>query len=380
MPPDQANQSGPADTGGVHHRSGEASADQDAGRSDGAVENHAAPPLEVAAEGLAGGSPGQNEAAESSGRVRPDDGSGEGSYGHAAGLGEGGPGDEGGVHSGVRDGEDEGGSEGDSGSEGDPKKDGRQAARGRSPRPNITARDVASALKCTDPDWSIFKRVDVVAAALGCSRGFICGVIDKDPQLRAAYGSTGKLVPRQVPRAPTQAEVMDRDADELPRGALPSEKQGVDLIELVDEAERDLHMKGLEAIGVNEETLGKLRKLSGLATSTGAFIAIGLENTHRLYYLAVVDLKTVADQIKTRYLDDPKAVSDSDRPYYYRNYIDAVKEFGRAYDLFIQGAAIILRIVGQGAEDSEEKKPKRAKLGFTGRSMKQAQAPSTAAK
>lgn len=168
---------------------------------------------------------------------------------------------------------------------------------------------------------------------------------------------------------------MDRDDDDLPRGALPSEKQGVELIELVDEAERELHMKGLEAIGVNEDTLVKLRKLSGLATSTGAFIAIGLENTHRLYYLAVVDLKTVADQIKTRYLDDPKAVSDSDRPYYYRNYIDAVKEFGRAYDLFIQGAAIILRIVGQGGDEGEDKKPKRSKLGFTGRSMKQAQAP-----
>lgn len=176
-----------------------------------------------------------------------------------------------------------------------------------------------------------------------------------------------------MPQAPAQTEVLDRDEDDLPRGALPGEKQGVELIELVDEAEKELHMKGLEAIGVNEDTLKKLRKLPGLASSTGAFIAIGLENTHRLYYLAVVDLKTVADQIKDRYLDDPKAVSDSDRPYYYRNYIDAVKEFGRAYDLFIQGAAIILRIVGQDAGGGAEAKPKKAKLGFTGRSMKQAQ-------
>ncbi len=179
----------------------------------------------------------------------------------------------------------------------------------------------------------------------------------------------------RVPQAPVQTEVLERDRDDLPNRALPGEKQGVELIELVDEAQREMHMKGLEAIGVNEETLGKLRKLSGLASSTGAFIAIGLENTHRLYYLAVVDLKTVADQIKDRYLDNADAVSDSDRPYYYRNYIDAVKEFGRAYDLFIQGAAIILRIVGQGDGKGDEKKPSRAKLGFTGRSMKQAQAP-----
>lgn len=202
------------------------------------------------------------------------------------------------------------------------------------------------------------------------------GIIDRDPELRAAYGSTGTTdsgLKARMPQAPLQTEILDREEDDLPTRAAPGEKTGVELIQLVDEAERELHLKGLEAIGVNEQTLKKLRRLDGLASSTAAFIAIGLEKTHRLYYLAVVDLKTVADQIKERYLDDPTAVTNEERPYYYRNYIDAVKEFGRAYDLFLQGAAVILRIVGQASGEPVDGKKKKARLGFTGRSLKHAQ-------
>jgi hypothetical protein len=185
-------------------------------------------------------------------------------------------------------------------------------------------------------------------------------------------------MPAAQVRAPTQTEILDREEDDLPSRAVPGEKTGVELFQLVDAAEKEMHMKGLEAIGVNEKTLVKLRRLDGLASSTAAFIATGLENTHRLYYLAVIDLKTVADGIKERYLDLDKdgkpQVSLEVLPYYYRNYIDAVKEFGRAYDLFLQGAAIILKIVGQTRDDEPGGK-KKAKLGFSGRSLKQANPP-----
>lgn len=187
----------------------------------------------------------------------------------------------------------------------------------------------------------------------------------------AAYGSTGKLLKARLPMAPSQQEILDREPDDLPPGVGSDTKAAVEIFELVTKAEREMHYKGLEALQVNEGTLKKLRDLDGIASSNAAFIAIGLEKTHRLYYLAVIDLKTVADQIKERYLDDPKAVTDEERPFYYRNYIDAVKEFGRAYDLFIQGAAVILKMVGGGGENGDVKKGK-AKLGFTGRSMKHA--------
>ncbi len=197
-------------------------------------------------------------------------------------------------------------------------------------------------------------------------------IIDRDPQLRAAYGSTGSSKeggPAQVPTAPTHADVLERDDDDIPPHA--TGEKGVELLQLVSQAEREHHMKGLQLLGVNETTLTKLRNLDGLATSTGAFIATGLEKTHRLYYLAVIDLKTVADGIKERYLDldadgNPQVGQDL-LPYYYRNYIDAVKEFGRAYDSFLNGAAIILKIVG---DNSGEPGKKKAKLGYSGRSMK----------
>ncbi len=198
-------------------------------------------------------------------------------------------------------------------------------------------------------------------------------IIDRDAQLRSAYGSTGKVNgPASIPSAPTHAEIMDRDEDDLPDRAMPGEGTSVELLQLVSAAERELHMKGLEMLEVDKETLNKLRRLDGLASSTASFIAIGLENTHRLYYLAIVNLKTIADQIKERYLDDPESVSDEDRPYYYRNYIDATKEFGRAYDSFLQGAAIILKIVNDNAGEVDGPKKGKVKLGFSGRSVKRA--------
>ncbi len=194
------------------------------------------------------------------------------------------------------------------------------------------------------------------------------GIIDKDRELSAAYGTTGKLKPAAAPRAPSSAEVMERDEEDLPPG-LPGEKASTELLELVSKAEKELHLKALHALKVDEATINKLRLLDGMASSTGSMIAIGLQNTHRLYYLAVVDLKTVADQIKERYLDDEGAVTDEQRPFYYRNYIDAIKEFGRAYDSFIAGAALILRIVNDGAASEGPGKTK-AKLGFGGRHVK----------
>ena len=183
------------------------------------------------------------------------------------------------------------------------------------------------------------------------------------------YGTTGKLQPKMAPQAPAETEIMEREPDDLPPGVGSDTKAAVEIVQMVGDAEREMHMKSLKALGVSEVTLKKLRDLDGMASSTGAFIAIGLEKTHRLYYLAVIDLKTVADGIKERYLDlkdDKPQVSPDLLPFYYRNYIDAVKEFGRAYDLFIQGAAVILKIVS-GQNDEQPGGKKKVKLGFSGR-------------
>lgn len=203
-------------------------------------------------------------------------------------------------------------------------------------------------------------------------------VIDRDPELRSVYGTTGKMMQARMPSAPAPDEVMERDPDDIPPLVGSDKKATVEIVQMVNEAERELHFKALKALEVNDQTVKKLRDLQGLASSTGAFIAIGLETTHRLYYLSLIELKTVADQIKERYLDpgaDGKPqVSAEFMPYYYRNYVDCVKEFGRGYDLFIQGASVILKMaMGEGG--GEEKKKLKARLGFTGRSVRNVTAP-----
>lgn len=373
MSPDSTNQPGAPDAGGIHGGAGAEPVNPGARDATPRIEEAAQVDQASAGSGLGGGDAGAGEAHSGREGFRPAGSGGQAPDGRNGGLGEAGSGATRAVHPEVRTDPAGGEQTRDGRREENPKPHGRQVAGRSQSGARITARDVASALKLTDASWGLRKRVALAAEGLGVSEDQIRGVIDRDPELRAAYGTTGSggKLTAAPPRAPTQTEILDREDDDLPTRAGTGEKTSVELIQLVDEAERALHLKGLEAIGVNEKTLTKLRRLDGLASSTAAFIAIGLEKTHRLYYLAVVDLKTVADQIKERYLDDPNAVSNEERPYYYRNYIDAVKEFGRAYDLFLQGAAIILRIVGEQSNDKDKPTGKaRLKLG---RSVKQTQ-------
>lgn len=372
MSPDPADQSGTPDASGVHPSSGNESGDPGARHEDGGVEASSLRDSHGAEEAVASSQESPSGVPESQPEAGSGDVGGIKGNGADAEMGAGGPGTQGGLSQTLPEGGGTGSPSRNDDSKEDQKEAGGQIPRTSGTRSRVAPRDVAVALKLTDPNWPIRKRIDVAAASMRVSDSTIRSVIDRDPELRAAYGTTGKALKARMPQALAQTEVVDRDEDDIPAHVMPEEKAGVELLQLVDQAERDLHMKSLEAIGVNEGTLTKLRKLDGMASSTGAFIAIGLEKTHRLYYLAVVDLKTVADQIKERYLDDPGAVTDEQRPFYYRNYIDAVKEFGRAYDLFLQGAAIILKIVGQNSGIEPSTGKTKAKLGFSGRSLKHA--------
>ena len=377
MSPDSTDQPGPADPGGIHPDFGVQPGDPGARDAAGSLENPAEVHPDSPVAGVDGGTAGQKEADAGGQGLRSTDGDGVPADEGNGQVGAGRPASPGEVHPEVRTNPHGGLPEGNGGGPANPTAFKQQIAGRSKTGARISARDLATALKLTDPSWGLRKRIAVAAQALGVSEDQCRGLIDRDSELRAAYGTTGVngKMPAAAPRAPEQAEILDREEDDLPTRALPGEKTTVELFQLVDAAEKEMHMKGLQAIGVNEGTLKKLRRLDGLASSTAAFIATGLENTHRLYYLAVIDLKTVADGIKERYLDlgadgNPQVGPDL-LPYYYRNYIDAVKEFGRAYDLFLQGAAIILKIVGQNKDDEPGGK-KKAKLGFSGRSLKQA--------
>lgn len=259
---------------------------------------------------------------------------------------------------------------------GNPQKANGQDNKPRTAHTGPTIREVKTALGATPPELSFLQRTKLAAAALKCNEDTIRIKVQGDPELRRLYGpSRGQFTPRS-PVAPTAAEVIDREEDDLPPHTGES-KAGVELLALVSEAERELHLKGLAAQDLDAKTIEKIRNLEGLATSTGAFIVMALENTHRGYYVLVMQLKSVAEDIKKKYLDDPVPGGPDDgtsvkidaalKPFYYRNFIDAVKAFGDAYNNFLQGAAIILKM-GAPADDGKKTK---ARLGFTGRSARQ---------
>lgn len=154
-------------------------------------------------------------------------------------------------------------------------------------------------------------------------------------------------------------------------------KSTVNLTTIVDEEDARMLLEGLRAIGLPEKDLKRIKDLSALAKSNGHFIASSLQTTHRSYFVQVMELTTVARNLKERYLDDVEEedkdnpgskkmirnnrCSDEERAYFYKCYTEMVKEAGRAYEIMMNGAQAMIRMLqaagGNDDDDQANAKP-----------------------
>ena len=183
--------------------------------------------------------------------------------------------------------------------------------------------------------------------------------IYENSQLNAIWGR-GELSNPDGPSPPQGTQAMDRKPLDL-----PADPDGVELAQMVAKADRELHEKGLKKLGVSKDMLKRLRGLEGLARSSGHFIAISLETTHRSYYLQVLELMETAYRLRERLMAKAGEVGyiadDEARACLNKNYVEMVKEAGRAYELMLKGAQAMVQMIvdtkGLEMPTGKKKKP-----------------------
>lgn len=194
----------------------------------------------------------------------------------------------------------------------------------------------------------------LAAAALGITEDQLGVRIKNHTQLRALWSRANEDIHGiNGPKVTTETEALNRDISVLP-GMTP---EGVELAQMVSESDNELLRKGLKKLGVSDKMLSRLKTLDGLAKSSGHFLSISLEKTHRLYFLSLIGLNEVADELRQRLLakeGEPGYIaSDESRAYFNRNYAEFVKESGNGYKLMMEGAANMVRML-QAANGDED--------------------------
>ncbi len=150
---------------------------------------------------------------------------------------------------------------------------------------------------------------------------------------------------------------MNRPMEVVP----PMTPESVELAQMVSEADNEILQRGLKKLGVSESMLKRLKNLDGLARSSGHFLSISLEKTHRLYFLQLVGLNEVADELREKLLAKPgqpgHIVDAEARAYFNRNYAEFVKEAGNGYKLMMEGASNMVRMLQAAKGDDDAPGP-----------------------
>jgi len=221
-------------------------------------------------------------------------------------------------------------------------------------RKTVSKFDLALVLRETKGDRA--RTADI----LGMTTHSVTIRIHADDQLRAMYGDQTKGEPATV----TVAESMSRSPDDM-----PDVETSVDLAAIISEQDNLMLRQGLEKLGVSQKTLTRLKDLDGLAKSSGMFLSVSLEKTHRMYFLQLVHLMEMADELRERLMIKAGEVGyiadDEIRAAYNKNYIEMVKEIGGGYKLTIEGAQAMVRMItaAKGTDPTgSKKKPAFSKL------------------
>ncbi len=136
----------------------------------------------------------------------------------------------------------------------------------------------------------------LAAEGIGRSEAAVRRFVSLDPQLSALW-----LPNRDDVTLPDEEEVMNRTPTSF---GVPNKISGDVLGEAMMRQNREILRQGLQAAGIRPETINKLQLFEGMAENTGAFLAAGLDITHKLTLFQGVSLFEQAEKIKKQYLED----------------------------------------------------------------------------
>lgn len=178
--------------------------------------------------------------------------------------------------------------------------------------------------------------------------------------MRALWGARKQNARLEVPGKDVSILRTPEDLPEIP--------DGIDLAETVAASDNILLLGKLKEMGIGEETLAKLKSLDGMATSTGKFLSISLEKTHRMYFFQLVALMEIAEKLRTTELADAN-IKGEQRAFFLKCYTDMVKEAGRGYNNMMQGAQGLVSML-LASSDKPGAPAGNSKPGWTRRMLK----------
>lgn len=172
----------------------------------------------------------------------------------------------------------------------------------------------------------------MIAGAIGTTKRNVLARIKQTPELNALYPGATET---DMPVAPSESATMLRTPAQLPVAVAAA-----DLGQMVQATEKLLARGGLKKLGVPEATIAKLRDLRGLNIDFGAFLAVSLQDTHQLYYLRLMKLDAMLDEIDKRYLAinaTEQGITIDQRMTWQRTYNEGVAMFAQGWRNMMAG-------------------------------------------
>lgn len=170
--------------------------------------------------------------------------------------------------------------------------------------------------------------------------------IDKNPILRRLYGRGAKR--------PVGSEdiLLRRPADAPLSGAMTPEEQR----EFLRKQDREITLKGFESLGVAKETVDKLRKLDGLATTAGQFLSVSVTTSYQMFMISSIHLFEETEKLRDQL--NAENLSADQRLMLRRLYLDYSREVTRSHQIQFEAAAALVQLQ-QGAQGRSKPSPAR---------------------
>lgn len=220
--------------------------------------------------------------------------------------------------------------------------------------PGLDWRDIGRAMKEANGDQK------EAAKALGISHKDIAARVAAHPTLRALY-SDGERTTIGT------EDIFDRRAKDSP---LASDLTPDELASAIMKQDRELQIRGLKELGVQEKTIEKLRSLDGLAKNMGKHLSISLQTSYQMLALQQIRLfeetESIRDQLQSTQLPPDQKL------HYWRLYLDMIRETNRGHQTLYASSEALVRMmsaargrpIDANQPPPEKKKGKKQKVGF----------------
>lgn len=186
----------------------------------------------------------------------------------------------------------------------------------------------------------------LAAEGLGRAVETVKEFVAKDSQLAALWLPDAEKV-----HTPDESDLMTRSMPPaLSVNGVERVKDNV-LAESLMAQDREILRQGLQAVGIQHDTIKKLGLMENFATNTGRFLGASLDMTHRITVFQGVALFEEAEKIREKYLNDDTLPHEI-RLEWQKAYNEIADLIGKTSDRVLAGTQAAVAMMKKKDEDS----------------------------